>query len=282
MLTPAKTILGGIAVLTALILLLGSFYTVNETERGVLLRNGAFVSVVNPGLSYKLPLIDDVSFLSLQSMTTVYEKLDAYSKDQQPAQLTVSVSWSVNPGEVQAVYTKYKSLENLQARVIDRAVPTQVENVFGKYNAVSAVQNRVALVTDIQKAIRANAIPEITILSVQVENIDFSAKYEQAIAERMDAEVKVKTKEQELEKEKIEAQITVTKAQAVADSTLAQAKAKAESTKIQGDAEADAIRAKADALATNSNLIELTKAERWDGQLPTTMLPNSAVPFIGK
>jgi hypothetical protein len=33
-------------------------------------------------------------------------------------------------------------------------------------------------------------------------------------------------------------------------------------------------------LATNVNLVELTKAEKWNGQLPTTMLPNSTIPFM--
>jgi hypothetical protein len=49
---------------------------------------------------------------------------------------------------------------------------------------------------------------------------------------------------------------------------------------LRGDAEADAIKARAAALASNQNLVELTKAERWDGKLPTTIVPNSALPFI--
>jgi len=49
---------------------------------------------------------------------------------------------------------------------------------------------------------------------------------------------------------------------------------------VKGEAEASAIKARAEALAQNQNLIELTKAERWDGKLPTTMIPGSAVPFI--
>ncbi|NWA64220.1 prohibitin family protein, partial [Pantoea sp. B9002] len=31
---------------------------------------------------------------------------------------------------------------------------------------------------------------------------------------------------------------------------------------------------------SNQNLVELTKAERWNGVLPTTVLPDGAVPFI--
>ena len=83
-----------------------------------------------------------------------------------------------------------------------------------------------------------------------------------------------------LQTEQVQAQIRVTQAQAEADSQLAQAKADAESTRLRGNAEADAIQARAKALASNQNLIELTKAERWNGVLPTTMLPNSTVPFI--
>lgn len=46
---------GGIAAVALASLLLGSWYTVDETERGVLLRNGALVGAVEPGLSFKIP-----------------------------------------------------------------------------------------------------------------------------------------------------------------------------------------------------------------------------------
>jgi len=45
-------------------------------------------------------------------------------------------------------------------------------------------------------------------------------------------------------------------------------------------AEADAIRAKGAALRDNPTLIALTSAERWNGILPTTMVPGGAVPFV--
>ena len=49
---------------------------------------------------------------------------------------------------------------------------------------------------------------------------------------------------------------------------------------LTGNAEAEAIKARGDALNENPNLIGLVQAERWDGKLPTTMLPNSTVPFM--
>ena len=275
-----KSIVGGLLAVLLLIALMGSWYTVNETERGVLLRNGALVGVVEPGLSFKIPLIETVKRISVQSNATTYQGLQAYSKDQQTATLNVSVSWHVVPAEVGKVYMQYQDLDGLVSRLISRQVPTQVENVFGQYNAVSAVQNRGKFVADVTKAIRDSVTGPVVIDGVQVENIDFSDDYERSIALRMKAEVEVKTREQMLATEQVEAQIVVTRAQADADSKVAQAKADAEATRLRGSAEADAIKAKTLALSSNPALIELTKAERWDGKLPTTVLPNGTLPFI--
>lgn len=258
----------------------GSWYTVDETERGVLLRNGALVGVVEPGLSFKTPFVESVKFISVQSQATSYQGVQAYSKDQQTAVLNVSVSWHVPAGEVAKVYTQYQDLDGLVSRLISRQVGTQVENVFGGYNAVTAVQQRGKFVSDVSKAIKDSITGPVVIDSVQVENIDFSDDYERSIAERMKAEVQVKTREQMLATEQVQAQIRVTQAQAEADSKVAQAKADAEATRLRGEAEADAIKARAQALASNQNLVELTKAERWNGVLPTTVLPNGTLPFI--
>ena len=52
------------------------------------------------------------------------------------------------------------------------------------------------------------------------------------------------------------------------------------SRKVQANAEAAAIEARAKALGTNPNLVTLVQAERWNGVLPTTMVPGSSVPFV--
>ncbi|MFT3807103.1 prohibitin family protein [Arenimonas sp.] len=269
-------------LLVGLILFMGSWYTIDQGERGVHLRNGAVVGTAEPGLGFKLPLFDDIRRVSVQNLTQPYEKIPAYSKDQQTAEIKVSVSFHVPPGDVVALYSEYRDIEGLTSRLIDRQVPTQVENVFGKYTAVSAVQNRVQLVQDVTKAIRDSIKGPVVIDSVQIENIDFSDAYEKSIELRMQAEVLVQTEKQNLEKEKVNADIAVTQARGRAESSLALARAEAEATRLKGEAEAAAIKARAEALAQNQNLVELTKAERWNGQLPTTMIPNSAVPFLTK
>lgn len=261
-------------------LILSSWYTINEGDRGILLRYGKIVKVAEPGLGFKIPFIEDVEIISTRNQAVVYEGLQAYSYDQQPAKMTVSVSFHVPPSEVSQVYTSYNTIDTLKERLIMRQMPTQLENIFGQYTAISAVQDRVKLVQDLQAAIRKSITGPLIIDGVQIENIDFSDAYETSIEDRMKAEVAIATRKQNLETEKIQAQIAVTQAQAEADSRLAAAKAEAEGIRLKGAAEAEAIRLRSEALKNNPGLVDLTTAERWDGKLPQTMVPGGSVPFI--
>jgi len=268
-------------VLFALLAVLsGSWFTVDQGERGVHLRNGKIIGTAEPGLGFKLPFFDTIAKISTQTHTVSYQRLQAYSHDQQPATIRVSVTYAVPPDRVEELYANFKSVDAMITRLVDRQVPTQVENTFGRYTAISAVQERVKFVLDVTESIKKAIIGPIEISSVQVENIDFSDAYEKSVEDRMRAEVEVQTQKQNLEKERVSAQIAVTKAQAEADSQLARAKAEAEAIRIKGDAEAAAIKSRAEALAKNQDLIELTKAERWDGKLPSTMLPTNTLPFL--
>lgn len=269
-----------LVVLLLAIVAFGSWFTVDQGERGVHLRNGRIIGVAKPGLGFKLPLVDKIVKISTQTHTVVYQKLQAYSRDQQPATIRASVTFRVPDSKVADLYANFKNINSMVNRLVDRQVPTQVENIFGQYTAISAVQERVKFVMDVTQAIKDAVHGPIEISSVQIENIDFSAAYEKSVEDRMRAEVEVQTQKQNLEKERVSAQIAVTKAQAQADSQLARAKAEAEAIRIKGLAEAAAIKSRADALANNKELIALTKAEKWDGKLPATMLPNTAIPFI--
>jgi regulator of protease activity HflC (stomatin/prohibitin superfamily) len=280
---PRNVIGGTVAVaagLFALTIVGGSFYTIDSGDRGVLLRNGAVVGTAEPGLGFKLPIIDAVKEISIRSNARRYEGVAAYSKDQQTAELIISVNYRLPADQVEQIYSEYGGEEGVLTRLLDRQVYNEVKNVFGKYNAVTAINERGRLVADVQIALQNIVDGPIVIESVQIENIDFSNAYEDSIEARMLAEVEVQKVKQNAEREKVQAEIAVIQAQAQADSQLAQAKAAAEATRLRGDAEAAAIRAKADALRDNAGLIALTQAERWDGKLPTTMIPGSTVPFM--
>lgn len=280
----ARTIIAGstavVIGLFALTIVGGSFYTVDSGDRGVILRNGAVVGTAEPGLGFKLPIIDTVKEISIRSNARKYDGVAVYSKDQQTAELIISINYRLPGDQVEQIYSEYGGEEGVLTRLLDRQVYNEVKNVFGKYNAVTAIQDRSRLVADVQTALQTVIKGPIVIESVQIENIDFSNAYEDSIEARMLAEVEVQKVKQNAEREKVQAEIAVIQAQAQADAQLAQAKAAAEATRLKGEAEATAIRAKADALRDNAGLIALTQAEKWDGKLPTTMIPGSTVPFM--
>jgi regulator of protease activity HflC (stomatin/prohibitin superfamily) len=246
----------------------------------VQLRNGAVIGTADPGLGFKLPIIESVVDISVQSQAQLYENILAYSRDQQTAGLNLSVNYRFPADQVEKIYREYGGEAGVISRLLDRQVLEEVKNVFGKFNASTAIQERERLAAEVQMAIQRAVIGPIIVESVQIENIDFSDAYENSIEARMLAEVEVQKVRQNAEREKVTAEITVIQAQAEADAQLARATAEAEATRIRGDAEAAAIRAKADALRDNAGLIALTQAERWDGKLPTTMIPGSTVPFM--
>ncbi len=287
-----KLALTGVAIaFVGLPVAFGSWYTIDQGERGVLLRNGAVIGVAQPGLGFKLPWLEAVRRISVQQHTISYDGVQAYSKDQQTATLRLSLTYSVPADLVSRVYSEYGSLDALQTRVVDRQVNEQVEIVFGKFNAITAVQDRARLSAEVSSAIKRAVAGPVVVASVQVENIDFSDAYEKSIEQRMQAEVEVQKLRQNAEREKVQAEITVTQAKAQADSQRAiadaqgyaterAAQAEAQAIEIKGQAAAKAIKARGDALRENPNLVDLTQAERWDGKLPNTMLPNGSVPML--
>jgi regulator of protease activity HflC (stomatin/prohibitin superfamily) len=262
-----------IAVLVGLILLTvvgGSFYTVDQGERGVILRNGAVVGTAEPGLGFKLPIVDSIREINVQTQARVYKDVMVYSRDQQNASLQVSVNYRLASDKVEKIYSEFAGQDGIVSRLLDRQVPEEVKNVFGRFNAVTAIQERARLGMEIQDAIQKAANNSMLIVeSVQVENIDFSDAYEKSIEQRMLAEVEVQKVQQNAEREKVQAEIAVI-----------QAKAQADAVKLQGDAEAHAINARGKALRDNPSLVQLVQAEKWDGKLPTTMVPGQTVPFI--
>lgn len=298
-------IIVSLLALFGLTIVFGSWYTIDQTQRGVLLRNGAFVEVVQPGLHFKWPWIDTVSKIDMQTHTFACSKMEAYSADQQPAHLKVSVTLHVAADKVPEMYSRFRGEQQAAVdRTIAPHINEKVKVVFGQYTAARAISARGQLNADAAKAL-TEAIaydPVFAIESVQIEDISFSADYIRSVEQRMQAEVEVQRLQQNLAREKVQAEIVVTQAKAKADAVRADAQAQSDAIRFKGEAdaaaikargtgqaaaiqargaaEATAIRAKSEALGQNPQLVPLLQAERWDGKLPASMIPGGAVPML--
>src|SRR5690348_18455246 len=106
----------------------GTWLTVDQGQRAVLLRWGQAVGVEGPGLHFKLPFIEDVVKMSVREQKEEF-KTQAYSQDQQPATVLVSVNYRLPEGNVFDVYTRYGT--DYPAILIDTQLPQRLKEVFG-------------------------------------------------------------------------------------------------------------------------------------------------------
>lgn len=274
------TWIGGIIVLIVLFVIFSAspFFTVEQGEAGVVLRFGRISQIASPGLHFKLPVIDHVQRMSTRTEKRAYDKVQSYSRDVQEASVRLSVNYHVPFDKIGEVYSRYGT--NYAERVIDPVVPDRFKKVFGQYQAATVVSERVRLGQLIEEAIRSSVPEGIVIDTVQFENVDFSVAYIKAIEAAAGAEAAVRQSRNELERERVEAEKRVVQAQAQAQQITLRAQADAESIRLRGEAEARAIAAKAKAFIDNPGYSTLVAVERWNGVLPQTMLPGSALPFI--
>ena len=261
-------------------LVFGGFYTVAPGERGVLIRLGSIVRVSDPGLHFKIPYVDRVQVISVQTHVMRLEKVESYSKDQQPADMRISVNWEIPPSVVADVVAEFGNEQQMVDRLIAPRIHSEFKVVFGQFTAVTAIQERGRLTAEATTALQHAVQGPVRIVALQIENIDFSEAYEKSIEQRMLAEVEVQRLRQNAEREKVQAEITVTVARANADAVRQKAQADAEAIRLRGEAEGAAIRARGAALKETPGLVDLAAVERWNGVLPSHMIPGGTMPFI--
>lgn len=267
------------AALVAAVVLFGSWITVPTGSVGVKRTNGAATAILSPGLHFKAPLVQDVVEVSTQSETLTWEKLQAYSKDQQPVDTLISLQVRLDPDAMLDLYRQFGT--GVRARAVVPPAEAAIKEVMGQYSAVNIVQDRTRLGADLLARVKQEIkTPGVIVEAVNLQNVDFSDTYEHSIEQRMQAEVEVAKLQQNAQREQVQAQIVVTQAKAKADAAVAAAEAEARAIKMRGEAEAAAITARGQALRDNPALVSLTAAEKWNGVLPTTMVPGSSVPFV--
>ncbi|MBQ0726035.1 MAG: FtsH protease activity modulator HflK [Thalassolituus sp.] len=91
--------LGGLLVIAAIIgvglLAFNSFYTLDEQERGVVLRTGQFSSIENPGLHWKIPVVDQVVPVNITKVREAEIKERMLTEDENIVEVELNVQYRV-------------------------------------------------------------------------------------------------------------------------------------------------------------------------------------------
>lgn len=242
----------------ALMLVFGSFGIIHTGDRGVKTRLGQVAGVITPGFYVKAPFIEHVDVFDVQ---TQKEQTDATaaSQDLQTVKAEVAINYNLDSTKLSDLYTRIG--DDYQYKVIDPAVQEVVKAVTAQYTAEELITKRADVTSKIQSALSDKlGLSDIAVSSVSIINFDFSAQFNQAIEAKVTAEQNALAAKNKLDQVKYEAEQTVTTAQAQAEAIKIQAQA----INSQGGAD----------------YVQLQAVQKWDGKLPTQMVPGSSVPFI--
>lgn len=261
----AKMVTHGIIGLVVLVLFFGSFGTVGAGERGVKTRLNAVVGVVQPGLYFKMPIIEHVVIMDVrtQSLTsTTDQPLMAASNDLQDTRLAVVVNYHIDPSTVQDIYVQYGSAQKYYSQVVEPLIIATIKATASQYTAADQIQKRAEMSAKSQEALQAAfAGKSVAIEKTDITNIAFSDSFTQAIENKVTAVQNAEAAKNKLEQTKAEAQQTIVTAQA--------------------QAEAQRIQAQSLAAQGGADYVALKAVEKWDGHYPTTYMGNaSQIPLI--
>jgi regulator of protease activity HflC (stomatin/prohibitin superfamily) len=133
----------GAVALVVLIIFLSSFFTVNTAEVAVLTRFGKFLSVANPGLNWKMPLIDTVAGRVSLRVNQISLTMETKTKDNVFVTIPISVQNRVRPEKVYDAFYKLSDptaqIKSYVEQVILGHVPGMtLDEVFASQSSIAA------------------------------------------------------------------------------------------------------------------------------------------------
>ncbi|RIY36441.1 FtsH protease activity modulator HflK [Psittacicella gerlachiana] len=91
-----KTVAAGVVGFLALVFVVSGFYTVNESERGVIKRFGAYNSTSMPGLNWKIPLVDNATLVNVQRVSELRIDGTMLTRDENVVNVTLTVQYRID------------------------------------------------------------------------------------------------------------------------------------------------------------------------------------------
>ena len=251
-------ILSGAGVLVVLFGLLSSFFIVDQTQQALVLQFGEPKRLVNkPGLNFKIPFIQEVTFFEKRVLSLV-------SQDSEEVILADQKRLEVD------TYSRFKIIDPLlffqtvrsefgARQRLDSIIDSSVRRVFGSYELTAILSDaRTEIVNDISDEVN-DIIKRLgmEIIDVRIRRADYPEATSQNIFNRMKTERQQEAKEFRAEgaeeAQKIRADAEKQKVVLVAES---QRKAEA----LRGNGDGEAIKIYSDAFGQDENFFKFYRS----------------------
>lgn len=243
----------------AIVCMINPFVIIRAGHRGVVLNWGAVSNdVLNEGIHFRMPIKQSIQSIDVQMQK---EQVDssASSKDLQIVTSKIALNYHLDPDKVNQLWQKIGS--SYKERIIDPAIQEAVKASTAKYTAEELITKRDQVKEEIKTTLKDRLQNEfIMVDEFSIVNFDFSQSFNAAIEQKVTAEQNALAAKNKLEQIKFEAEQRISQAKGEAEAIRTQA----QSISQQGGAE----------------YVRLKTIEKWDGKLPTQMIPGGTLPFI--
>jgi regulator of protease activity HflC (stomatin/prohibitin superfamily) len=277
----------GIGAVAFLILffILKPFTIVDAGNKGLKFRMGAIQNqVLDQGINWRMPLVESIKEITIRPIqldeSIPVASKGAVTKDNQTIGVDLTVFYSYKQNDLVSVYKDYG--ESTLQSVISTTLRESFKGVSGTYTIFELAMN--------QDEIRNKVFAQMTekmakypviVTELKTTNYDWSEEFDKQIQETMNRSQQVKQKEQEKLMAEQEAQKGVVQATAQKEIAITTAEGQKEAARLNAEAKAlegDGIRKYNESVAKNWDIelrklqlqIEMTKAEKWNGQYVPT------------
>lgn len=266
-------ILAGVLFLISLVGFVPTGYT------GILVTFGAVSDkTLSAGLNIKAPW---QSIVKMDNRTQKVEiDTSAFSSDIQQVDLQMSINYCIDQQTAQTLYRTVG--KNYYDNVMLPRILENTKATFSKYTAENLISKRDLLSASIAEMTSADmADYGISIVSIAVEDIDFTDAFTSAVeAKQVAAQNKLTAETEQAQKtmeERAASERAIITANAKAEQDIIAANADLEVVKVQAEAslyagEREAEMNKRISEALTDRLISYYWIKQWDGKLPTTVL----------
>jgi regulator of protease activity HflC (stomatin/prohibitin superfamily) len=173
----------GFLVLVLIVVLALSIYVVQQWEKGAVFRLGQIKDVVDPGLHFKVPVIDSVRKVDLRTQTIDLMGQSAITRD------------NISVGIDAVVFMKVEDAERIITRIVNfrdavsKYAQTAIRNIIGQYNLDDVLESREEIAIKLKEEIDMLSKDwGIDIARAGLQDISLPADMKRAFAVQAEAE----------------------------------------------------------------------------------------------
>lgn len=251
----------GIVVIVFTFLVI-NFRIVQPYQRAVMTSMGSISSVSGSGVNITFWPFTERHVYDVTNQVILFKDADSMSaatKDLQDATLGVSVNYHLNASKLSDIYLNYG--DDYVEKIVKPMILDSVKSASSQYTAEELITKRQDFVSSSEKILREKMGSVYMVLEkVAITNVRFSDSFNGAIEAKVRTQQEAEQAKNELKKTEYESQQKITRSKAEAETIRIQA----EAIQSQGGAE----------------YVNLKAVEKWNGALPVTFVPGSALPFL--